>query len=109
MSFLAKDPRCAICLNKNLQKNQKVCNECSFINEFVTKWGRENLRSILTNHLNKHNNALRNEDKSDTEKEAPISNITLTHELNSGCANNSCSCHSRKSFGGACAPPYNSH
>ena len=54
MPFLAKNYRCAICLNKNLQKDQKVCNECSFINEFVTKWGRENLRAILTNHLNEH-------------------------------------------------------
>ena len=43
--------RCAICQTTNKQKKQKVCDECSFINEFVTKWGRENLRAILTEYL----------------------------------------------------------
>ena len=110
MSFLGKNNRCAICLNKNLQKDQKVCNECSFINEFVTKWGRENLRAILTNHLNKHNNSLRNNETNEkiSKEEIPISNITLTHELNS-CKKHNCSCHTRNSFSGACAPPYNPH
>jgi len=108
MSFLAKNNRCAICLNKNLQKDQKVCNECSFINEFVTKWGRENLRAILTNHLNKHN-SIRNNNLNEKIKEdepRPVSNITLTHEL-SGCKSNNCSCHNRGGSFSACAPPYN--
>ena len=102
--------RCAICQTTNKQKKQKVCDECSFINEFVTKWGRENLRAILTNHLTQQRsgsmNNLCDEKNEKIKQEQPITNITLTRELSQQCRNDSCSCHSRKSFSCPSAPPY---
>lgn len=104
--------RCAICQTTNKQKKQKVCNECSFINEFVTKWGRENLRAILNNHLTQQltgsTNNLCEEKNEIIKKEPPVSNITIMRE-SSQCRNDSCSCHSRKSFSCPTAPPYQPH
>ena len=45
--------RCAICQTTNKQKKQTVCDECSFVNEFVVKWGRENLRFYFTKLFNR--------------------------------------------------------
>ena len=61
----------------------------------LLKMGKENLRAILTNHLNEHNSIRHNKGSKENskEKEPPISNITYA-EL-SGCKNHNCSCHNR--------------
>lgn len=106
--------RCAICQTTNKQKKQKVCDECSFITDFVTKWGRENLRVILTNHLiNYRSNSINNlsEEKNEKVKQAEqcsASNTTSNHEFHS-CTNQNCSCRTRKSFSCPSAPPYRPH
>ena len=110
--------RCAICQTTNKQKKQKVCDECSFINEFVTKWGRENLRAILTEYLlnkpnKKINYKIENENvKNDSQCNFLQRSNTLPSVYSncSSCSNQNCSCHTRKNnnnFQSPCAPPYN--
>jgi len=96
--------RCAICQTKNKEKKHKICDDCKFVNDFVVKWGRENLRDLLNAHL--------------LEKSNNGNNIVLekkdTDEINI-CKSSECSCKNRRSFSRhsnytqnvvACAPPY---
>lgn len=105
--------RCAICQSTNKQKKQTVCDECSFVNEFVVKWGRENLRFILHNYIieNSLNSKTIREEKN---KRIDVNECSTNVKI--GCGNTSCSCHTRKSFSGnctyaiqPCAPPYKSN
>ncbi len=108
--------RCAVCQTTNKRRKQKVCDECSFINEFVTKWGRENLRVILTNYLLQNNtNTVKNFKMDSSESVINDSSHTIrrsnTNSTNfHNCSEPKCSCHSRKNsnnFQNPCAPPYN--
>lgn len=90
--------RCAICQTKNKQKKLKVCDDCVFVNEFVTKWGRENLRAILNSWLLEKQNIV-------------IDKKESCDEPANKCKSQSCSCHNRRntltqSLYAPCAPPY---
>jgi len=97
---LFNNNRCAICHTKNKQKKSQVCDDCVFVNDFVTKWGRENLRAILNSWLMDKQNIVIN-------KKEPC-------EDKKGCKSNDCSCHIRRntitqSLYAPCAPPYDDH
>lgn len=40
---------CALCSTTNKKHGKVICDDCSFIKEFIIKYGRENMRLILAN------------------------------------------------------------
>ena len=109
--------RCAICSSKNKKGRKTICEECLFVLDFVVKYGRENLRSIINNVINKSLNAS-NQNISNQNTSSPslkrtdsIHSINIHTNPNSSncgrsCKEATCSCHNRESFI-AMAPPYN--
>ena len=48
------DKRCALCSTTNKKNGKLICDDCSFIKEFIIKYGRENMRTLITNFYNSH-------------------------------------------------------
>lgn len=48
------DKRCALCSTTNKKNGKLICDDCSFIKEFIIKYGRENMRTLITNFYNAH-------------------------------------------------------
>ena len=48
------DKRCALCSTTNKKYGKLICDDCSFIKEFIIKYGRENMRTLITNFYNSH-------------------------------------------------------
>lgn len=93
---ISSDQRCSICQTKNKQKKSKVCGDCIFINDFITKWGRENLRSIVNTWLLDKQNIVIEKKECQEEKKH--------------CNSPDCSCHARRhtlsNITFPSAPPY---
>ena len=51
------DKRCALCSTTNKKNGKLICDDCSFIKEFIIKFGRENMRTLITNFYNTHSPA----------------------------------------------------
>ena len=49
MGNINSKKRCRICLSKNKDIKTHICEECNFIPQYITKYGRENLKRILNN------------------------------------------------------------
>ena len=49
MGNINSKKRCRICLSKNKDIQTHICEECNFIPQYITKYGRENLKRILNN------------------------------------------------------------
>jgi hypothetical protein len=49
MGNINSKKRCRICLSKNKDIKTHICEECTFIPQYITKYGRENLKRILNN------------------------------------------------------------
>lgn len=50
------DKRCVLCSTTNKKNNKLICDECSFIKDFIIKFGRESMRSIVNSFYNKNSN-----------------------------------------------------
>ena len=48
------DKRCALCSTTNKKNGKLICDDCSFIKEFIIKYGRENMRTLIANFYNSH-------------------------------------------------------
>lgn len=48
------DKRCTLCSTTNKKNGKLICDDCSFIKEFIIKYGRENMRTLITNFYNSH-------------------------------------------------------
>ncbi len=48
------DKRCALCSTTNKKNGKLICDDCSFIKAFIIKYGRENMRTLITNFYNSH-------------------------------------------------------
>ena len=100
------EKRCAICQTKNKQKKTKVCGDCIFVNDFITKWGRENLRSIVNTWLlDKQNIVIEKKENKEIYREHHEAHHEKKH-----CNSPDCSCHSRRhtvsNISFPTAPPY---
>ena len=49
MGITQSKKRCKICSTKNKEKRSHICEECNFIPNYITKYGRENLKRIINN------------------------------------------------------------
>lgn len=113
---LLNKSRCAICSSKNKKGNKTICEECMFVLDFVVKYGRENLRSIINNVINKSLNINQNTSNQITSSPSlkradSIHSINIHTNPNSSncgrsCKEPTCSCHNRENCI-AMAPPYN--
>ena len=57
------EKRCVLCSTTNKKNGKLICEECSFIKDFMIKYGRENMRIIVANFNNMnaiHNNSVYN-------------------------------------------------
>lgn len=96
--------RCAICSSKNKPNNKTICEECIFIKEFVIKFGRENLRQIVSANSSPHLSR-----RATVSEQTPANPSTTNITNNNTCTPNpacipipgntcnvpSCSCHAR--------------
>lgn len=103
------EKRCALCSTTNKKNSKLICDECLFIKDFIIKYGRENIRYLITNFYNNHANS---------QFQTPLNNfmhVQQPHELQSTyiaqytepsapsyntlncrtCMNASCSCKQR--------------
>ena len=53
--------RCKICSTKNKEKKSHICEECNFIPNYITKYGRENLKRIINNSYSEFENPIAKE------------------------------------------------
>ena len=119
MGNINSKKRCRICLSKNKDIKTHICEECNFIPQYITKYGRENLKRILNNsykefelplnfktdnvfethnYLNRSNNS---EILNLQQPSAPVLNSESTTDENcekpfSHCKSLNCSCRDRK-------------
>ena len=49
MGNMNSKKRCRICLSKNKDITTHICEECNFIPQYITKFGRENLKRLINN------------------------------------------------------------
>ena len=67
MGLSQSKKRCKICSTKNKEKKSTICEECNFIPNYITKYGRENLKRILNNSYQDFENPIHSEDKNECE------------------------------------------
>jgi hypothetical protein len=112
--------RCKICASTNINKKSHICEECTFIPNYITRYGRENLKRILNSSLKIYESPVcvndnfveENVKENDNKLIEPISTINNnTHPQPSAplpndnyrisrrfsnCKSENCSCQSRK-------------
>ena len=118
MGNINSKKRCRICLSKNKDIKTHICEECNFIPQYITKYGRENLKRILNNsfkefeipinlkaeHMFEHRdffNRSNNSEILNLQPSAPTLNSESTTDENceknfSRCKSLNCSCKDRK-------------
>ena len=88
--------RCKICSTKNKEKRSHICEECNFIPNYITKYGRENLKRIINNSYSEFENPIQKEFMIDQHnstvnenKNNKIEVLTLAPSAPSECHNES--------------------
>lgn len=92
-----KSRRCAICSSKNKPSKKTICEECSFIKDFVIKFGRENLRQVVTAYTTPY--LSRKASHGGTSSATPTTSITNNNSCAPApcdtCNVPTCTCHAR--------------
>jgi len=107
--------RCKICSTKNKQKKSHICEECVFIPNYITKYGRENIKRIINNSYTEYENpigkdfmydrqnTIKNHSTNKIEMLTTLPNAPIECNLNesttdcniSRCKSQNCSCKDR--------------
>ena len=114
MGICQSKKRCKICSSKNKDNRQHICEECSFIPHYITRYGRENLKRILNNSykeyeipININDTLIKNHDKTHknniseiltlNQPSAPLSSESTTDDFlqRSSCKSINCNCKNR--------------
>ena len=92
-----KSRRCAVWSSKNKPSKKTICEECSFIKDFVIKFGRENLRQIVTTYTTPY--LSRKASHGGTNSTLPTTSITNNNSCTPAPCNTcnvpTCTCHAR--------------
>jgi len=110
--------RCKICSTLNKNKKEHLCEECKFIPNYITKFGRENLKRIIHSSFQEYEKPIVDMNNQDQKKRSKSfrKNIKSVLTLNEpiptappeaiyneepymqthSCKSKNCSCHERR-------------